>query len=67
MGEFDKCYKCTERYPACQDTCPHGVEAKRKHEMRKAKVDKAKAEAYEQRGYINLHYEKERSKRGGTT
>ncbi len=66
MGDFDKCYQCKERYPACQDTCPTGIAQKQRHELRKAKVDKAKAEAYEQRGYINLHYEKERSKRGGT-
>ena len=62
MGDFKKCYKCDKRYPACQDTCPIGIEQKQQHEEKKAKVDKAKAEAYAQRGYVNAHYEKERHK-----
>lgn len=62
MGDFEKCYKCDKRYPACQETCPIGIEQKQKHEERKAKIDKAKAEAYAQRGYVNAHYEKERHK-----
>lgn len=58
MGNFERCYKCEERYPGCQDHCPTGIELKRKHEERKKKIDEAKAEYYGAKGYIKQHYEK---------
>lgn len=62
MGFFDKCYKCTERYPACQDHCEHEVEAKRKLNERNEKIRKAKEAEQEKNCYIAKHYEKYKRK-----
>lgn len=49
---FKKCITCTNRYPACQDTCEYGISQKKQHEADKAKIIKAKAEGKANRNYI---------------
>ncbi len=49
-----KCYKCEDRHPACQDTCPHYLAWKANLDATNAKIKDAKKE-YEDIG--NYQYE----------
>ena len=54
MGFFEKCRHCVppDRYPGCQDHCPHGIEAKANYEAAKEKDDRrrlVKNDIYSQR------------------
>lgn len=62
MGYFNKCYKCADRYPGCQDRCEHGIEAKKKLNERNEKIRKAKETEQEKNCYIAKHYKKVRRK-----
>lgn len=48
---FEKCIKCTERYPACQSHCGYGIEAKKKQEEERAMIKKNKEP--DVFGYVN--------------
>lgn len=49
---FEKCRKCTERYPGCQDICPKGIAARKEYEEDKAKINEQKAEARLTQDYV---------------
>lgn len=52
------CINCKKRYPACQDTCPDIAAEKAEENIRKEKIEKAKAADKLRRDYIYEYYDK---------
>lgn len=50
------CIKCEKRYPACQDYCPIGIQAKRDRQAQNDKLQKARMADTLNRDYIYEHY-----------
>ena len=60
---FERCRKCDERYPGCQDKCEYGIQAKKEYEEKHKIIKKNRDEYIQKRMYTNDFYERMKRKR----